>query len=67
VAVTLLVPGGMATPFFDGREAKYQPPPDLVLNGPANVARAIAFALQQPSGCEVRELVVCPSVESSWP
>jgi NAD(P)-dependent dehydrogenase (short-subunit alcohol dehydrogenase family) len=67
VGVTLLVPGGMATPFFDGRDAKYQPPPDLVLNDPANVARAITFALQQPPGCEVRELVVCPSVESSWP
>jgi hypothetical protein len=27
----------------------------------------VVFALQQPPGCEVRELVVTPSVEGSWP
>ena len=32
-----------------------------------NVAEAVLFALRQPEGCEVRELVVTPSVESSWP
>lgn len=67
IGVTLLVPGGMATPFFDGRSEQYKPPPDLVMNDPANVATAVVFALRQPPGCEVRELVVCPSVESSWP
>lgn len=67
VGVTMLVPGGMETTFFDGRPEKYKPPPDLVMNDPRNVARAVVFALQQPSGCEVRELVVCPSSETSWP
>jgi NAD(P)-dependent dehydrogenase (short-subunit alcohol dehydrogenase family) len=67
VGVTLMIPGGMATPFFDGRPDQYRPGPDAQLNAPGNVARAIAFVLEQPAGCEVRELVVCPSTESSWP
>jgi NAD(P)-dependent dehydrogenase (short-subunit alcohol dehydrogenase family) len=67
VGVTMLVPGGMKTAFFDSREDRYKPPPDLRLNPPENVAAAIAFALSQPPGCEVRELVIAPSVESSWP
>jgi NAD(P)-dependent dehydrogenase (short-subunit alcohol dehydrogenase family) len=67
VGVTLLVPGGMATAFFDGRTEQYRPPPDLVLNDPGRVADAVLFALRQPPGCEVRELVVCPEQEGSWP
>jgi NADP-dependent 3-hydroxy acid dehydrogenase YdfG len=64
---TMLVPGGMDTAFFDGRDEQYKPPPDMVLNQPTNVAKAVLFALSQPEGCEVRELVVTPSVEGSWP
>lgn len=64
---TMLVPGGMDTAFFDGRDEQYLPPPDMVLNQPANVAKAVLFALSQPEGCEVRELVVTPAVEGSWP
>ena len=67
VGVTLLVPGGMHTAFFDGRPVQYQPPPEAKLNRPEDVAAAVLFALDQPPGCEVRELVVCPSSESSWP
>ncbi|HEX2044258.1 MAG TPA: SDR family oxidoreductase [Gaiellaceae bacterium] len=67
VGVTLLVPGGMQTAFFDGREEKYKPPPDAELNRPEDVAAAVLFVLDQPHGCEVRELVVTPSRESSWP
>jgi NAD(P)-dependent dehydrogenase (short-subunit alcohol dehydrogenase family) len=67
VAVTMLVPGGMRTPFFDGREERYRPPSDAQLNDPADVAAAVVFALSQPPLCEVRELVVAPSGESSWP
>jgi NAD(P)-dependent dehydrogenase (short-subunit alcohol dehydrogenase family) len=67
VGVTLLIPGGMHTHFFDDRPAQYQPPPDAVLNRPADVAAAVVFALSQPPGCELRELVVCCSTESSWP
>ncbi|MEO3809372.1 SDR family oxidoreductase [Sphaerisporangium sp. B11E5] len=67
VGVTLLVPGGMRTGFFDGREEQYRPGPGARLNQPEDVAAAIVFALGQPPGCEVRELVVCPDTETSWP
>ena len=67
VGVTLLVPGGMHTAFFDSREERYKPPPDAKLNRPADVADTVLFALRQPPGCEVRELVVCPALETSWP
>jgi NAD(P)-dependent dehydrogenase (short-subunit alcohol dehydrogenase family) len=67
VGVTLLVPGGMRTAFFDGRDEQYRPPEDAELNDPGDVAAAVLFALSQPSGCEVRELVVTPSREPSWP
>jgi NAD(P)-dependent dehydrogenase (short-subunit alcohol dehydrogenase family) len=67
VGVTLLIPGGMETAFFDGRAEQYKPPPDAQLNRPEDVAQTIVFALRQPPGCELRELVVCPSLESSWP
>jgi NAD(P)-dependent dehydrogenase (short-subunit alcohol dehydrogenase family) len=67
VRVTLLVPGGMDTAFFDDREERYKPPPDAKLNSPADVARAVLFALAQPPGCELRELVVTSSREESWP
>ena len=67
VATTMLVPGGMQTSFFDGRDPQYLPPPDARLNQPEDVARSVIFALRQPPGCEVRELVVTPSVEGSWP
>jgi NAD(P)-dependent dehydrogenase (short-subunit alcohol dehydrogenase family) len=67
VGVTLLIPGGMQTPFFDGRDEQYKPPADAKLNDPAHVAETVVFALTQPAGCELRELVVCASTESSWP
>jgi NAD(P)-dependent dehydrogenase (short-subunit alcohol dehydrogenase family) len=67
VGVTLLVPGGMHTAFFDGRPEQYRPPADAKLNRPEDVAQAVLFALRQPAGCEARELVVCPSEEPSWP
>ena len=67
VGVTLLIPGGMTTHFFDGRPEQYKPGPDAVLNDPAHVAEAILFALGQPARCELRELVVAVSTESSWP
>jgi NAD(P)-dependent dehydrogenase (short-subunit alcohol dehydrogenase family) len=67
VGVTTLVPGGMRTAFFDGRDEQYRPGPDAALNDPADVAAAVCFALDQPPGCEVRELVVTPATEPSWP
>lgn len=67
VGVTMIVPGGMRTHFFDGRDPAYQPPPDAPLAPPEEVAAAVAFALERPRGIELRELVVCPSEETSWP
>jgi NAD(P)-dependent dehydrogenase (short-subunit alcohol dehydrogenase family) len=67
VGVTMLVPGGMQTAFFDGRPEQYKPGPDAMLNDPDAVAEAVVYALGQPTGVEIRELVVCPSVEPSWP
>lgn len=67
LGVTTLVPGGMHTAFFDGRPEQYRPGPDAKLNRPEDVAAAVLFALRQPAGCEIRELVVTPSVEGSWP
>jgi NAD(P)-dependent dehydrogenase (short-subunit alcohol dehydrogenase family) len=67
VGVTLLVPGGMHTAFFDGRPEQYKPAPDAKLNRPEDVAKAVLFALGQPPGCEARELLIAPSTEPSWP
>lgn len=67
VGVTMVVPGGMRTAFFDGRDPQYQPAPDAALNDPAEVADLVVMALRQPVGCEVRELLVAPSTDPSWP
>jgi NAD(P)-dependent dehydrogenase (short-subunit alcohol dehydrogenase family) len=67
IGVTMLVPGGMHTAFFDSRDEQYKPPVDAKLNRPEDVARTVLFALSQPPGCQVREMVVCSSEEGSWP
>jgi short-subunit dehydrogenase len=67
VNVTLVIPGGMRTKFFDDRDEQYKPGPDAVLNDPANVAGAIMFALGQPAGCAIRELVIAAETETSYP
>ena len=67
VGVTLLIPGGMHTAFFDGRTEQYKPGPDADLNDPANTAFAVLSALRQPVGGEIREMLVMASGESSWP
>jgi NAD(P)-dependent dehydrogenase (short-subunit alcohol dehydrogenase family) len=67
VGVTLLIPGGMRTGFFDGRPEKYRPPAGADLADPASIADAVVIVLAQPPGAELRELVMCPSGESSWP
>src|SRR5690606_29704902 len=45
VGVTCLIPGGMRTPFFDGRADQYRPGPDADLNDPAATAGAVVAAL----------------------
>jgi NAD(P)-dependent dehydrogenase (short-subunit alcohol dehydrogenase family) len=67
VGVTLLIPGGMRTAFFDGRPEQYRPASDAELARPEDVAQAVVFALRQPAGCEIRELLVATPRESSWP
>lgn len=67
IGVTLLIPGGMRTHFFDGRDEQYKPGADASLNDPATVAAAVLYALNQPAGCAVREILVAPETEPSWP
>jgi 2-dehydro-3-deoxy-L-rhamnonate dehydrogenase (NAD+) len=67
VGVTLLLPGGMQTHFFDGRPEQYRPAADAALAPPEEVAAAVLFALTRPPGIDVRELMVSVSTEPSWP
>lgn len=67
IAVTLLIPGGMQTAFFDEREDRYRPAPGTPLCDPSAVAGSIMFALTQPDGCEIKELLVAGPAETSWP
>jgi NAD(P)-dependent dehydrogenase (short-subunit alcohol dehydrogenase family) len=67
IGVTTLIPGGMKTRFFDDRAERYKPRDDSRLNDPASVAQAVVYALSQPPGCEIRELVICHAQEDSWP
>lgn len=67
VGVTTMIPGGMETRFFDDRDEKYKPQDNSRLNDPQRVAEAILFALSQPRGCEVRQMLICHEEEGSWP
>ncbi len=67
IGVTLLLPGGMRTHFFDDRPEEFKPGAGQHLNDPSDVARSVLFALRQPPGCEIRELMVTPAGEPSWP
>ncbi|MEV7133269.1 SDR family oxidoreductase [Arthrobacter sp. NPDC093128] len=67
IGVTTMIPGGMKTRFFDDRAEQYKPQDDSRLNDPGNVAQAILFALSQPRGCEIREMLICHEDEGSWP
>ena len=67
VGVTMLIPGGMKTHFFDGRPENFKPAPDQNLNSPDVVAASVLLALTRPKGVELRELLVTPSSEPSWP
>src|SRR4051794_39424971 len=67
VGVTLLLPGGMQTHFFDDRPDQYKPGADAVLAPPEEIAAAALFALTRPPGVDVRELMVSVSTEPSWP
>ena len=64
IRVTAVISGGMRTPFLLERF------PDIdqsVLQEPANVAAAVRFALTQPPGTVIPQLMVFPENETSWP
>lgn len=68
IRVTTVIPGGMRTHFFDRFAEQGIPAPDAAtLQDPANVARAILFAVQMPPGSDLQELVITPPNESGWP
>lgn len=64
IKVTAVLAGGMRTAFLLDRF------PDIPLENlqdPDNVAQAVVFALTQPAGSVVAELMVLPMNETSWP
>jgi NAD(P)-dependent dehydrogenase (short-subunit alcohol dehydrogenase family) len=67
VGVTLLLPGGMQTHFFDDRPEQYRPGPDVKLARPEDVAQSVLFAISRPPECLVRELMMTSATEPSWP
>ncbi len=68
VGVTLLVPGGMRTHFFDRFPEQGIPLPDeRNLQDPATVAETILFAVRLPPESSLQEVIVTPLTETSWP
>ena len=68
IRVTTIIPGGMATHFFDKFPEQGIPMPDeRNLQDPANVASAIVFAVLMPQESVVQEVMVTPLTETSWP
>ena len=68
IRVTTIIPGGMATHFFDRFPEQGIPMPDeRNLQDPANVASAIVFAVLMPQESVVQEVMVTPLTETSWP
>lgn len=64
VRVSVVVPGGMSTPFILERFPDTDP---SKLQDPANVAKAVSFVLNMPPESIVPEIMVLPLQESSWP
>lgn len=64
VGVTAVIAGGMRTPFILERFPDTDPG---LLQEPSAVAEAVRFALTQPAGTVVPELMVLPMRETSWP
>ena len=54
IRVTLIEPGMTDTPFFDNR------PGDWALRDD-DIARAVMFALEQPAGVDVNEILIRPT------
>lgn len=58
IKVTLIEPGMVDTPFFDNRPGKWALQDD-------DIARAVVFALEQPSGVDVNEILIRPTSQST--
>ena len=67
VGVTLLVPGGMSTTSSTAGPSSTGPARTPSSTTRPTSPQAVLFALRQPAGCELRELVVASSTEPSWP
>jgi len=57
IKVTLIEPGMVDTPFFENR-------PDSAL-GDDDIARAVIYALEQPAGVDVNEILIRPISQST--
>lgn len=64
IRVTAVVAGGMRTPFLFDRFPDLDPE---LLQPPEHVANAVRFALTQPPGTVIPEVMVLPMRETSWP
>jgi NADP-dependent 3-hydroxy acid dehydrogenase YdfG len=58
IRVTLIEPGMTDTPFFDSK-------PELRALEPADIARAVMFALEQPEHVDVNEILIRPSAQDN--
>lgn len=59
IRVTLIEPGMVDTPFFDNR-----PGPERALRDD-DIARAVLYALTQPAGVDVNEILIRPSSQAN--
>jgi NADP-dependent 3-hydroxy acid dehydrogenase YdfG len=67
--VTVVSPGAIKTPFVEGIanaevRARYIGLRDDIAIEPSAIARAIAFAIEQPSDVDVGEIVVRPTAQA---
>jgi NADP-dependent 3-hydroxy acid dehydrogenase YdfG len=58
IRVTLIEPGMVDTPFFENRPGKSALQDD-------DIARAVVYALEQPEGVDVNEILIRPTSQSS--
>ncbi|GLY31462.1 SDR family oxidoreductase [Kineosporia sp. NBRC 101731] len=64
IRVTAVSPGMTRTEFVDGASPQMREQVERVAMGPDAIARAIAFAIEQPADIDVNEIVVRPTAQS---
>jgi len=67
LGITCVMPGGMDTPFLNGRPQKYRPAVGAPLMDPADVAQVIVDILRRRGWANVPEIMLAPVGETSWP